>query len=144
MPTLDPTDRQLLALLRTDAREPVSSLARKLDLARSTVQVLIARLERTGVIAGYTIRSGEDFAERQILAHVMIAVDPKMAASVTADLKKMPEVRSLAAISGTFDMMAELAAETTAKIDAVLDAIGHLKGVQKTMSSIVLSVKFER
>ncbi len=144
MPTLEPTDRQLLALLRTDAREPVSSLARKLDLARSTVQERIARLERTGVIAGYTIRSGEDFAERQILAHVMIAVDPKMAASVTADLKKMPEVRSLAAISGTFDMMAELAAETTAKIDAVLDAIGHLKGVQKTMSSIVLSVKFER
>lgn len=144
MPTLDPTDRQLLALLRTDAREPVSSLARKLDLARSTVQERIARLERTGVIAGYTVRTGEDFAERQILAHVMIAVDPKMAASVTADLKKMPEVRSLAAISGTFDMMAELAAETTAKIDAVLDAIGHLKGVQKTMSSIVLSVKFER
>jgi DNA-binding Lrp family transcriptional regulator len=144
MAALDDTDRKLLNLLRADARESVSSLARKLDLARSTVQERIARLERSGIIAGYTIRSGEDFAERQILAHVMIAVDPKMAASVTADLKKMPEVRSLAAISGTFDMMAELAAETTAKIDAVLDAIGHLKGVQKTMSSIVLSVKFER
>ena len=144
MTTLDDTDRKLLNLLRADARESVSSLARKLDLARSTVQERIARLERTHIIAGYTIRSGEDFAERQIAAHVMISVDPKMASSVTADLKKMPEVRSLAAISGTFDMMAELAAETTAKIDAVLDAIGRLKGVQKTMSSIVLSVKFER
>lgn len=144
MTTLDDTDRKLLNLLRADARESVSSLARKLDLARSTVQERIARLERTGIIAGYTIRSGEDFAERQIAAHVMISVDPKMAASVTADLKKMPEVRSLAAISGTFDMMAEVAAETTAKIDAILDAIGRLKGVQKTMSSIVLSVKFER
>jgi DNA-binding Lrp family transcriptional regulator len=144
MAELDPTDKELLALLRTDARESVSALARKLDLARSTVQERIARLERTGVIAGYTIRSGENFAERQIAAHVMISVDPKMAASVTADLKKMPEVRSLAAISGTFDMMAEVADETTAKIDAVLDAIGRLKGVQKTMSSIVLSLKFER
>lgn len=144
MANLDQTDRDLLALLRIDAREAVSSLARKLDLARSTVQERIARLEKSGVIAGYTIRSGEDFAERQILAHVMISVDPKMAASLTADLKKMPEVRSLSAISGTFDMMAEVAAETTARIDAVLDAIGHLKGVQKTMSSIVLSVKFER
>jgi DNA-binding Lrp family transcriptional regulator len=144
MATLDDIDRKLLSHLRTDARESVSALARKLDLARSTVQERIARLERTGIIAGYTIRSGEDFAERQIAAHVMISVDPKMAASVTADLKKMPEVRSLAAISGTFDMMAEVAAETTAKIDAILDAIGHLKGVQKTMSSIVLSVKFER
>jgi len=144
MATLDDTDRKLLNLLRADARESVSALARKLDLARSTVQERIARLERTSIIAGYTIRSGEDFAERQIAAHVMISVDPKMAASVTADLKKMPEVRSLAAISGTFDMMAEVAAETTAKIDTVLDAIGRLKGVQKTMSSIVLSVKFER
>ena len=144
MATLDPTDRQLLALLRTDAREPVSSLARKLDLARSTVQERIARLERSGVIAGYTIRAGDDFAERQIAAHVMISVDPKMAVSLTADLKKMPEVRALSAISGTYDMMAEVAAETTARIDAVLDAIGHLKGVQKTMSSIVLSVKFRR
>ena len=144
MTTLDDTDRKLLNLLRADARESVSALARKLDLARSTVQERIARLERSGVIAGYTIRSGEDFAERQIAAHVMISVDPKVAAGVTADLKKMPEVRSLAAISGTFDMMAEVAAETTAKIDAVLDAIGRLKGVQKTMSSIVLSVKFQR
>ncbi|NOT39247.1 MAG: Lrp/AsnC family transcriptional regulator [Alphaproteobacteria bacterium] len=144
MTTLDDTDRKLLNLLRADARESVSGLARKLDLARSTVQERIARLERTGIIAGYTIRSGEDFAGRQIAAHVMISVDPKMAASVTADLKRMPEVRSLAAISGTFDMMAEVAAETTAKIDTILDAIGRLKGVQKTMSSIVLSVKFER
>jgi DNA-binding Lrp family transcriptional regulator len=144
MATLDDTDRKLLNLLRADARESVSALARKLDLARSTVQERIARLERTSIISGYTIRSGEDFAERQIAAHVMISVDPKMAASVTADLKKMPEVRSLAAISGTFDMMAEVAAETTAKIDTILDAIGRLKGVQKTMSSIVLSVKFER
>lgn len=144
MATLDDTDRKLLALLRIDAREAVSVLARKLDLARSTVQERIARLEKAGVIAGYTIRSGETFAERQVSAHVMIAVDPKMAPSVTADLKKMPEVRTLAAISGTFDMMANVTAETTAKIDTVLDAIGHLKGVQKTMSSIVLSVKFER
>ena len=78
MANIDSTDRQLLALLRSDAREPVAALARKLDLARSTVQERIARLERTGVIAGYTIRAGEDFADRQILAHVMISVDPKI------------------------------------------------------------------
>lgn len=141
---IDSTDQKLLGLLRADARESVASLARKLDLARSTVQERIDRLEKSRMIAGYTIRTGEDYADRQILAHVMISVDPKMAAPVSSDLKKMPEVRSLAAISGSFDMMAELAAETTARIDTVLDAIGRLRGVQKTMSSIVLSVKFER
>ena len=38
----------------------------------------------------------------------------------------------------------EANAETTARIDSVLDVIGSLKGVEKTMSSIILSVKFER
>ena len=140
----DSIDQKLLALLRTDAREPVAVLARKLDLARSTVQERMDRLEKQGVIAGYTIREGSAHASRQIAAHVMISVNPKMAPSVTSDLKKMPEVRFLAAISGTFDLMAEVAADTTARIDAILDAIGHLKGVEKSMSSIILSVKFER
>lgn len=140
----DPVDHKLLAMLRANAREPVAVLARKLGLARSTVQERMDRLSREGVIAGYTVREGGGHRDRQILAHVMISVDPKMAASVTSDLRKMPEVRTLAAISGTYDLMADIAAETTARIDAVLDAIGHLKGVQKTMSSIVLSVKFER
>lgn len=140
----DTIDQKLLTLLRADAREPVAVLARKLDLARSTVQERIDRLEKQGVIAGYTIREGSEHTARQISAHVMISVNPKMAPSVTSDLKKIPEVRFLAAISGTFDLMAEVAADTTARIDAILDTIGHLKGVEKTMSSIILSVKFER
>ena len=42
------TDAKLVALLRANAREPTASLARKLGLARSTVQERIARLERDG------------------------------------------------------------------------------------------------
>ena len=103
MSPLSPTDLKLLALLKANAREPVASLARKLDLARSTVQERIDRLEKSGVIAGYTIRTSIDYSDRQILAHVMISVDPKMSASVSSDLKKMPEVKSLAAISGPGD-----------------------------------------
>jgi len=50
------TDERLVALLRANAREPTASLARKLGLARSTVQERIARLERQGTIKGYTVR----------------------------------------------------------------------------------------
>ena len=50
------TDSKLLSLLKANAREPTASLARKLGLARSTVQERIARLERSGTIAGYTVR----------------------------------------------------------------------------------------
>ena len=141
---MDETDVKLIALLRANAREPLASLARKLSLARSTVQDRLRRLEKDGVIGGYAVRLTPEHAQRRIFAHVMISADPKAAAQLVGELKKMPEIYKLAAISGTYDLMAEIGAESTERIDAILDAIGHLKGVQRTMSSIVLSVKFER
>jgi DNA-binding Lrp family transcriptional regulator len=53
---MDNTDRQLIALLRDNARTPVMTLAKKLKVARATVQNRLARLEEQGIIMGYTIR----------------------------------------------------------------------------------------
>lgn len=143
MPDHD-TDEKLIALLRANAREPAASLARKLGLARSTVQERIARLEREGTIAGYTVRLGDEAARRRLRAIVMISADPKQADRVAAELKKMPEVRSLSAVAGAYDMMAVVEAETTTKMDASIDRIGKAAGVARTVSSIILSEKFSR
>lgn len=141
---MDPTDQKLIGLLTANAREPVTQLARKLKLARSTVQERIARLERLGAITGYTVKLSEGAGRHAIRAQVMLSADPKQTPHVVAELKTMPEVLYLAAISGTYDLIAHLGAPSTARIDEVLDAIGRLRGVTRTMSSIVLSVKFER
>ena len=138
-----PTDSKLIALLRANAREPTASLARKLGLARSTVQERIARLEREGTIKGYTVKLSED-AIGHLKAVVMISTDPKQADRVAAELKKMMEVRSLSAVSGASDLIATVEAESPARLDAALDRIGHTHGVARTVSSIVLSDKFSR
>jgi DNA-binding Lrp family transcriptional regulator len=137
------TDAKLVALLRANAREPTASLARKLGLARSTVQERIARLERDGVIKGYTVRLADEGAST-LRAVVMISTDPKQADRVAVELKKMPEVRSLAALSGSYDLVAMIETETPARIDALLDRIGRAPGVARTVSSIILSEKFSR
>jgi len=138
------TDTKLVALLKTNAREPTASLARKLGLARSTVQERIARLEREGIIKGYTVRLSDDVETRRLCAIVMITADPKQADRVTTELKRMSEVRSLCAVSGAYDLVATVEAETAAKMDAALDRIGRAHGVARTISSIILSEKFAR
>ncbi|HEX9158834.1 MAG TPA: Lrp/AsnC family transcriptional regulator [Rhizomicrobium sp.] len=138
------TDTQLIALLKANAREPVASLARKLGLARSTVQERIARLEREGVIRGYTTLLSEESEARRLRAIVMIAADPRQADRIGAELKRMPEVRALSAVSGAYDMMAIVEADTPARMDAALDRIGKAGGVARTVSSIILSEKFSR
>ncbi|HEY4112611.1 MAG TPA: Lrp/AsnC family transcriptional regulator [Rhizomicrobium sp.] len=138
------TDNKLVSLLKANAREPAASLARKLGLARSTVQERIARLEREGTIKGYTVRLSEEVEARKLCAIVMITADPKQADGVAAELKRMPEVRSLSAVSGVYDMAAMVEADTPAKIDAAIDRIGRAHGVARTVSSIILSEKFSR
>ena len=137
-------DAKLIALLKANAREPTASLARKLGLARSTVQEKIARLEKDGTIEGYTVKLADAREARRLRAIVMISADPKQADRVGAELKKIHEVRSLHAVSGVYDMVAVVETETTARMDATIDRIGRASGVARTVSSIVLSEKFAR
>lgn len=138
------TDSRLIALLKANAREPVTSLARKLGLARTTVQERIARLERDGIIKGYTLLLSEEAEAGRLRAVVMMAADPKQADRIGAELKRIPEVRALSAVSGAYDMMAIVEAETAARMDVLLDRIGRASGVTRTVSSIILSEKFAR
>ena len=140
----NPTEAALIALLRANGRESTSELARKLNLSRSTVKDRIDRLEKRGVIKGYTIRLSEDYADRQIQAHVMISSDPKQSVQIVRTLQQITAVKSLHAVNGIYDMIALVSAESTKLLDETLDQIGNMVGVDKTLSSIILSTKIER
>jgi DNA-binding Lrp family transcriptional regulator len=141
---LDELDRQLLVLLQANARANMADLARKLGVARTTVLARLQRLERTGVVAGYTVRLGVDDTERGVEAVVGITTEPKSARDVTQRLATLPELRQLLSVSGEFDYIALLRAETPARLDTLLDEIGATAGVLKTTTSVVLARRIDR
>ena len=93
-------DAALLALLRENARMSTAALARRLGVARSTVQSRLERLERTGAIRGYRAELGPALRARQVQAHAMIAVDPPQQAAVERKLRAMDAVTTLLTVSG--------------------------------------------
>jgi DNA-binding Lrp family transcriptional regulator len=141
---LDAHDRRLLSLLREDARLPTAALARELGVARTTVVQRLKRLERDGVVAGYTVRMSSRMQAHMLRVQVLLSIDAKKGDAVIGGLRGIEQVRAAYAISGVFDVLAFVECETTDEIDQVLDAIGTLPGVRSTQSSLVLSVKFDR
>ena len=141
---LDAKNKDLLALLSANSRESTAELARKLELSRSTVKDRMQRLEKQGVIKGYTIRYSENYASSQIRAQVMISYDPKLATQIVRLLRKLTAIKAVYAVNGIYDMIANVSADSTLDLDKTLDEIGDMDGIDKTMSSIILSTKFER
>ncbi|WP_296654463.1 Lrp/AsnC family transcriptional regulator [Paraburkholderia sp.] len=141
---LDDLDRSLVALLQENARESVANLARRLGVARTTVLARIGRLERSQVIAGYGVRLGQDVLDASLQAWVGLIIAPKHGADVQKRLGKMHEVQLLCAVSGEYDYVAWLRAETPDRLNDLLDQIGGIPGVERTTTSIVLARKIDR
>jgi DNA-binding Lrp family transcriptional regulator len=141
---LDDTDRALLALLRDDARAPTAELARKLKLSRTTVQSRLERLLRRQAIVGFTVVVPDEVEAALVRAHVLITLAPKRAAAIESALRRIPELRTLHSVSGPFDLIAIVAATSIGELDALIDRIGALDGVERTTSAIVLSTRIAR
>lgn len=139
----DETDQQLLALLRENARLPVADLARRLNLARTTVQTRIERLENAGIISGYTLRRSA-VTRPALQATVLIQIEPRSGPAVLARLKALPGVEMVHTTSGRFDLLAQVVADTTEILDETIDDIAVAKGVRSSESLIHLSTKIDR
>jgi DNA-binding Lrp family transcriptional regulator len=136
---MDDLDHRLLALLRGDARESVASLAKKLAVARGTVQNRMARLEADGTIVGYTVRLKPDIQEQQIRALMTIAVEGNQVDSVVKALRGEPAVASLHSTNGRWDLVAELRADSLTSFDRVLAKISRTPGVLSSETSLLLT-----
>jgi DNA-binding Lrp family transcriptional regulator len=136
---MDDTDRQLIALLRDNARLPVVTLAQKLRVARATVQNRMARLERDGTIVGYTVRLRPEAEAHRIRAITSIEIEGHHGDEVCRLLRGHPNVVALHTTNGRWDLMAELRADSLEAFDRVLNGLRAIPGIASTESSILLS-----
>ncbi len=142
--SLDPLDRQLIDLLKVNARLPMVKLARALGCARSTAQLRLKALEDSGVISGYTVGVTVSRSDASIRAMVLISIESKNETEVVRALTRRHEITKLYTVSGRYDLCALISTESTHELDTVIDKIRVIKGVVDTFSTILLSTKLDR
>lgn len=131
-------DQRLLAMLRHNARESVATLAVRLGVSRTTVSNRISKLERDGVIVGYTVRLKPEMHAGGLQAWMSIAIEGNDTRRVTASLLGEPSVSALHATNGQWDLLAQLQVETLPALSAALERIRLIKGIRNSETSIHL------
>lgn len=136
---MDDTDRQLISLLRDNARVSVASLAKVLRVSRGTVQNRLDKLEADGTIVGYTVRLRPQAEAHRIRALMTVAVEGNRIDHVLSALRGDPAVSALHTTNGRWDIVAELRADSLEAFDRVLGRIRLLEGIANTETSLLLS-----
>ena len=138
MADLDDLDRRLIALLRTDGRAPVTTLARQLGVTRATVNSRLERLQESGRVLGFTVRMKDDHDD-DVRAISLIEVEGRTTNEVIRALRGLPEIQSLHTTNGGWDLVAEIRCESLLQFDRVLGQIRSVDGVITSESSLLLN-----
>jgi len=143
---LDEIDRRILAELAEDARIPLVTLAARVHLSRNAVRQRIERMERDGVIAGYTLVRGHSEADSRRVSAVLFVyrVDRMRGGQVLAELAAIPEVVRCDILAGEFDLLVTVHADSMDRVGEVWERIAALPDVANTVTSVSLTTVIDR
>ena len=134
---MDDIDRQLLSVLRDDARVSIADLGRRVGLSRTAALARVRRLEDAGVIRGYHAVVDAEPAAAHVARVGIVVRTPDVAAYVRR-LVSIDEVTEVESVAGEFDLLVRVAAASSARLDEILDRINGWRETVRTTTFVVL------
>ena len=137
---LDARDLQILSILQSDARASNAEIGRVLGIAPSAVLERVRKLERRGVITGYSARVAPGALGQDLLAFVFVQVDEGPGESRVGDrIGAIPEVQEVHHVAGEDCYLVKVRCASPEALGRLLrDRFGGLEEVTRTRSTIVL------
>ena len=137
-------DEELLAILRLNARASISDIARATGVSRTAIQHRLSKLEQNKVIKSYSIVLGNEYTNSLISSHVSLKVNPNLRQQICVAFRKIYQISQIHSISGEYDLLVVIQANTLEKLSEVLNIVCALDGVERTNSSLILDTIFQR
>ncbi|MEM2994861.1 MAG: Lrp/AsnC family transcriptional regulator [Candidatus Bathyarchaeia archaeon] len=133
---MDEIDREVIQILKHDARATYSEIGKKVGLSEGAVRKRIRDLVKAGVIKRFTVRLGLSEGAEAI---ALVSVKPSIPTSeISATLMKIPNVESVYEITGEYDIAIMISAMNIAEVNKTVEEIRRIEGVVNTNTMIIL------
>ena len=137
---LDEKDRQILKILVNNARTPFSKIARILGLSEASVYVRIRKLEKAGILRGYTANIDLSKLGYNVRALIMLKLKPENYREALDMLKKLPNAVEIYEITGEYHVILKVIARSNEELSEFIDRLGAIPGILETQTQYVLRV----
>lgn len=138
---MDRIDYRILECLKKNARMTTSEIGKSINMSVSAVSERIKRLESSGVISQYTTILNRERVGQDVRAFIMVRIEnPEFYSDSIEDMmRREPHILEAHMLAGDYDYMLKVVARSTRSLEQLLYAIKSTKGIQKTMTMMVLS-----
>ena len=136
---IDETDKQILSLLRDNAKISNAEIAKRIEKAPSAVLERIRKLEKRGIIEGYETRINAKSLGYALKTMVMIKTDENVGSMALGDqLVKIDEVQEVLCLAGEYSYLCKVNVEDTEAQSQFLIKLGSIPGVVDSITTLVL------
>ncbi len=137
--SIDQLDAEIVGLMRSEPRIGISEVARRLDVARGTVQARLEKMVARGVITSFGPEIDPTRMGYPVLAFIFLELSQGKLEEAVAHLQAIPEVLEAHGTSGTRDLLCRVAAHDTEHLQDIINAMLDTAAVRRSTSYISLS-----
>ena len=138
-PEIDATDLEIIELLRADARRTLADVAERVSLSAPAVKRRVDRLERDGVIKGYTVLVDHALLGRPLQAFTELRFAGNLPVDQIAGIAEgVPEVQTIFTTAGDPDALAWIRVRDVDDLKRVIDLLRRSGRVTGTKTLMVL------
>ncbi|GAB3120139.1 Lrp/AsnC family transcriptional regulator [Glaciibacter psychrotolerans] len=141
---VDALDYSIVKLYTDEPGISVVEAAKRLGVARPTVQARLNRMHETGVITRFEPTLDAAALGFPVTAICHVEIDQDLGHATALEwLQQIPEILDMYTTSGDSDIVLRIVARSNRDLQRVFDTMMRTKVVKRTRSSIVLTTQFE-
>jgi|TARA_B100001996_G_scaffold378497_1_gene362758 Lrp/AsnC family transcriptional regulator for asnA, asnC and gidA len=141
---LDEIDQKIIRVLEKDARTSLRKIAELVDVSLGTVSNRVKKMEKNGVIKGYSVILDPDEIGWELNVVIGMRIQKGRLIEIQEKIAKDARVHGVYDVTGNFDSMVIARAKNRKDLDDLSKNVLSIDGVESSTTHLVLNTVKEK